>query len=521
MHSNRIVTIRKRAKRRVIAFAVCASTIAGYGTISLFADDEKLVHTTVTEMNKVPAVRSVGIRMINPVGTLPIKFVEKQGLVLNKQSPPTLSLPTLGLPPASDSTPSQHANDSGLLPPLQVPPSQIPVVLTDSTLDRGDLAAPPRMKEFITHNTNGRVVVKLSNGMLNTDSTAEAPVLDSDLVGVRVVAPAPTANSMRMHSMVFNNAPAKLDLPLADSIGSKPPVGESNEIGVDIEESQIAEAPRSIHSFNGADESSPPVRISVVDSLKIDPTDNNWTETETIKGDRPPQLVKPKHTQITHSVSMAHATDIDLTLEGESRLKVESPHPITTHLGPGVVGIASPTMKNDSRKPRNNRGGNSGGNTAPSFDARWAKSTPVKTIELESQTASAMDLPSSINAVAIQNEDVCCVLYNQRTASVVGNQTGSTLVLIWTDESKESPLVMRVNVSQPWQKPISKPSDARDVRQVIAETFPSSNINVLTNEDGTIEVRGTTDSEASAVRILEIVRKLCLVPVKDKVTVSR
>ena len=82
-------------------------------------------------------------------------------------------------------------------------------------------------------------------------------------------------------------------------------------------------------------------------------------------------------------------------------------------------------------------------------------------------------------------------------------------------------MLVRVNVSQPWQKSNSKPTDVRDVKHAVAQAFPKANINVVTNADGTLEVRGTTESEDSAKRILEIVRKVCLVPVKDKVTVSR
>ncbi len=37
--------------------------------------------------------------------------------------------------------------------------------------------------------------------------------------------------------------------------------------------------------------------------------------------------------------------------------------------------------------------------------------------------------------------------------------------------------------------------DIRDVQQVVAQAIPASKLNIVTNEDGTIEVRGTTETE--------------------------
>jgi hypothetical protein len=63
--------------------------------------------------------------------------------------------------------------------------------------------------------------------------------------------------------------------------------------------------------------------------------------------------------------------------------------------------------------------------------------------------------------------------------------------------------------------------DLRDAKNMVAQAFPNANIDVIVNEDGTLVVRGTTDSEKSAFRIVEFLRKKFLVPVKDEVSVSR
>ncbi|MCF7960725.1 MAG: hypothetical protein K9M08_08275 [Pirellula sp.] len=76
-----------------------------------------------------------------------------------------------------------------------------------------------------------------------------------------------------------------------------------------------------------------------------------------------------------------------------------------------------------------------------------------------------------------------------------------------------------------WVEPLSDPSpftrDVRDANRMVAQAFPNAMIDVIVNEDGTLVVRGTTDSEKSALRIVEFLRKNFLVPVKDEVSVSR
>lgn len=63
--------------------------------------------------------------------------------------------------------------------------------------------------------------------------------------------------------------------------------------------------------------------------------------------------------------------------------------------------------------------------------------------------------------------------------------------------------------------------DVREAKNMVAKAFPDANVDVIVNADGTLEIRGTTDSSESALRIVEFVRKNFLVPVKDAVSVSR
>ncbi|MCY2980503.1 MAG: pilus assembly protein N-terminal domain-containing protein [Planctomycetota bacterium] len=477
MRSNQIRTIQKRAKQRVLALAIGAVAFAGYGAISLFADDANAVTKTVTEMNKVPAIRSVGIRLIS--GSAAEKATSKEKLQAPQTTLPLANLvlpaPNLVLPEPSSALPESRYTSSALLPQTTAPTLEmnLPPI---TAAGRSELHPPPPMAEILNQSTNGKVLVKLSSD--NTPSNTTAPAI---AIVARVE----------------------------------------------------------------------PIRVSFGDSVKPEvPTDLSVASAPAyVVKNRLPVLVKPKPTQITHTVTLAQSTEIDLptidlpTLE--HRLDENSTIPPSTdvvvkeQLAPqsldktrtdsrsnaeatpdGFVSLAPPSLPDFGTSTAEVK---QVGDATPTskLDSRWANGSPSAIIELESQSAKAMDIPGGIIAITVENEDVCRILHDAKTITLVGNQLGSTLVEIWTNEAKETPMLVRVNVSQPWQKSNSKPTDVRDVKHAVAQAFPKANINVFTNADGTLEVRGTTDSEDSAKRILEIVRKVCLVPVKDKVTVSR
>jgi len=355
------------------------------------------------------------------------------------------------------------------------------------------------MADLLNQNTNGRVLVKLSGDKTQSSSGS---------AGVQVV--------QHLQSV-------------------KPIAQEPNNAHLNSAASEIATVA-----------SREPIRVSFDDNAKSEvPTNLSIASAgATVAKNRLPEQIKPKPTKITHSVSLAQSTEIDLPQPEHDMDEVSTTSPPTavvvkTQLASylpgksiedfrsnandrpdGFVSLAPPSLSELGASTSEVK--QIGGATPPlKSDARWANVSPSAIIELESRTAKAVDIPGGIKAITIENEDVCRVLYDAKTISLVGNQSGTTLVQIWTIETKETPIFVRVNVSQPWQKSNSKPTDVPDVKLTVAQAFPNAKVDVFTNADGTIEVRGTTDSEDSAVRILEIVRKVCLVPVKDNVTVTR
>ena len=471
MRSNQTRTIQKRAKRRVLAVAIGAVAFAGYGAISLSADDANPVAKTVTEMNKVSAVRSVGIRLIS--GSAAEKATSKEKLQAPQTTSPlpnfVLPVPNLVLPEPNSALPEPSHTPSASLPLTTAPTPErnLPLVTAAGRLE---LPSPPPMAEILNQSKNGKVMFKLSSD--NTQSNAAAPEIASV---------------------------ARVE----------------------------------------------PIRVSLSDSVKSEvPTYPSVASVSaSVAKNRLPEQIKPKPTQITHTVSLAQSTEIDLpapehSLDEISTVSLSTVVVVNEQLAPQSLDKTTDSRSNAEETPDGfvllappslpefvagtEEVTQTGGATPPStLDPRWANGSPSAIIELESQSAKAMDIPGGIKAITVENEDVCRILHDAKTITLVGNRIGSTLVEIWTNEAKETPMLVRVNVSQPWQKSNSRPTDVRDVKHAVAQAFPKANINVFTNADGTLEVRGTTDSEASAKQILGIVRKICLVPVNDKVTVSR
>jgi hypothetical protein len=342
---------------------------------------------------------------------------------------------------------------------------------------------------------------------------------------------------------------------------------------------------KSVQKGNGLNEESgstsvqSAVRISIADSSSpssTNSTDDQVTNSPAPPKNRAPRLVKPKSTQLGHTVVLAQSTDLDVTKANDQPEEFVPAVEVDASLVPssisrGIVGsgyeinrnsksgsiakaIVSDTVEDafisflpPEVRPSNSTTSNSErievgtkkvssgqdfqleapdvietiDNTRRKFDSRLTGQAPSATVELECLTAASMDLPGKLTALAVQDESVCKVLHNGRSVSLVGNQVGTTLVQIWTSELGDNPQIIRVNVAHQRGKVQATRNEVKDIKQVIAQSFPRADVNITSNEDGSIEVRGTTDSEESAKRILDLVRKLYLVPVKDKLAVTR
>ena len=509
MQSKRINRIQKRAKRRLFALAIVATVFVGYNAISLFAADDHPFQVPVTKMSSAPGVKAVGIRMINPI---PIAApAQCSSSPLTPACPTNLSEGLAQLPNLSEGLTQRPLPPAGTLPPqqdLSIPPpfpnqtgDNSVSGQTQSTSTFSNLPAPPRMSDVLAKNASGRVVMKLSGSEKNNESAVVA-----DSVDVRVIQPHSMGQPTKMPPLVFEKSAKRVETTTEQSA---------------VPQSQTA------------------IRISIGDKIEV--------QGESQANNRTPQLVKSKPTQIGQTVVLAQSTELESRSpvnqldETVPTVGVESPVvPHSLSIGLATPGNRSESFSQltadsiqDALESHSSLNGsnyetrsladhrNSIGSERRKFDTRAKSRSTIATVELECLTATNMDLPSKLMAIAVQDESVCKVLQTERTLSLVGNQVGTTLIQIWTAEFGEKPQIVRVNVSQPWGKMQATKNEVKDIKQVIAQGFPRAEVNIVSKEDGMIEVRGTTDSEESARRILELVRKLYLVPVKDKLTVTK
>ncbi len=507
MQSNRIKSIQRRAKRRFLALAIVTTAFVGYSALSLFAGEDHPIQIPVAKLSTAPAVKAVGIRLINPNGKSSAPSSESATTLTSNG--PALLLPPSPTPPVGFLSSSNKVEAT--LTPASLPGVGSTASQSQSPNGFSSLMPPPPMSDVLTKNSSGKVVVKLGNSesssKLQSHSSAPTSVptpseigSTEDLVGIRVMQSPTKGATTKMPSILFE--------------------GSGKATVANKEQPDQTSA-------------SSPIRISVGD-----------IKNNTHSIDRNPQLVKPKPTQITHSVVLAQSTELELPtsesqtsdfgpmLEVEtssvprsiandslgstsmSGKKLQLPVPVTDVIQDPIPPHAIPSITSATAK---SEGIDS---MRRKFDTRTSNQSHIATVELECLAATSMDLSGKLCGVAVQDAGVCKILHNDRTISLIGNQVGSTLVQVWTADLGDKPQVVRVNVSQPWGNVQATRSEVKDIKQVIAQNFPRADVSIVSLEDGGIEVKGTTDSEESARRILELVRKLYLVPVKDKVTVS-
>jgi hypothetical protein len=143
---------------------------------------------------------------------------------------------------------------------------------------------------------------------------------------------------------------------------------------------------------------------------------------------------------------------------------------------------------------------------------------PEQTYDVESQGTYSFDMPFDVEHVISQNNDVCMAFHSGRTVTVVGGKGGNTTITV-VPKSGESRLVA-VNVSAGRQVARAQ-TELDKVKEMILTLYPDSKIQIQSLKTGELEIKGIVNSEAEAKKILELVRKICLVPVNDKLKALR
>ncbi len=524
MQSNRITNIQMRAKRRILALAIVATAFAGYGTLSILAQEDRAIQLPIEKLSIAPGVKAVGIRLINsnpklPTAALPLPATFPSATLSPATFPPA-TFPPAQLPNA---VLPQPTGSESMLPVARAKndsPDATPEFVPQPTFT--SISAPPRMSDVLPALPAGKVVMKLNGGdsAVNTlPSDDHTPPTES--VDIRVVQTRSMGKTSKMPPFIFEQSAKKVD-------AGKEAASSAAALPLPLQSSARA------------------IRMSFADGVE--------SFSVTSPKVRAPQLIKPKRTQLEHTVTLAHSTEIESrqvydepevnvpSVEVDASLvpfaisgtksynksKGNGPQAVVTDaVSDAFVALAPPAreLQIDSQ-PGGNKVKSLGADpnvdrSRRKFDARPANQIPIASVDLECLAATAMDLPGKLVAIAVQDENVCKALHNERTVSLVGNQPGTTLVQIWTEDLGDKPQVIKVNVAQQGGKYQATATEVRDINQLISHSFPRANVSIVSKEDGGIEVAGTTESEETARRILELVRKLYLVPVKDKLIVSK
>jgi Flp pilus assembly secretin CpaC len=152
---------------------------------------------------------------------------------------------------------------------------------------------------------------------------------------------------------------------------------------------------------------------------------------------------------------------------------------------------------------------------APAYTAEQLAS--AIRVELESQSAREFEVDTPIQSIMVVDETVCRTVARDGRMYLVGIQTGETMIEVQPTDGSPSRWVLAKVVS-PWQRS-QGPVDLDQLTHAIQPLSPDGLLNIRAQEDGSIVVRGKVDSKETAKRIMELTRKMILVPVVDKLEI--
>lgn len=139
-------------------------------------------------------------------------------------------------------------------------------------------------------------------------------------------------------------------------------------------------------------------------------------------------------------------------------------------------------------------------------------------VELESQSAREIQVDVAIEGIAVTNERVCRALASDGRVFLVGGELGESIVEVKSTTGTESKL-LRVKVVAPWQRSSHGVADLDQLLLAIRPLAPEGNLTIRAQEDGSIIVKGKVPNKEAAKRVMELTRKLILVPVVDKLEI--
>lgn len=399
---------RFSARRR---FAVALGSILAAGSGLALAQDGVHELRNPIEMEKVPPVRAVGIRL-SPAA--PIN--------LDATAPPKLTSP-------NESAAPPNAVATRVLPPIRPAATAAPAVLISPAMPIDPTAAA-------------------------SPSTLSLPPAPPSLTATALPTDTPT--------FAIPSSPENVQAKRPERVIPK------SKVSVAISENAFAKAPL----------------IKLQSPLEVQP------EPEGIRTASAPLPSKPSSVVVEGLV----ATESKLIAEEMAQIHLAPPS--TKHTASNIA-MELPT-------------------TAP-MPISIPDIEKATRIDLDTQSTREIRIDFPIQSLAVSNEHVCRAMASGGCVYVVGLSIGESIIEVRASNSDPSQY-LRVKVVAPWQRS----SGVTDLDQLVHAIQPLSQNNALTvraQEDGSVVVQGVVANKETAKRIMELTRKLILVPVVDKLEV--
>jgi hypothetical protein len=151
-----------------------------------------------------------------------------------------------------------------------------------------------------------------------------------------------------------------------------------------------------------------------------------------------------------------------------------------------------------------------------------ATASSMGLVSLGLQESQVISTDYAISELSVEHPGICQLLRtSDRSVSVIGMRLGTTrIALISTDANGERRIEVRdVAVSADARGEVNLVDLAGEISQTVNQLYPKSDLQIVVHENR-LMVRGYTNYESDAKKILAFVRKTSLAPVVDQLTTS-
>ncbi|MEO1528736.1 MAG: pilus assembly protein N-terminal domain-containing protein [Planctomycetota bacterium] len=160
--------------------------------------------------------------------------------------------------------------------------------------------------------------------------------------------------------------------------------------------------------------------------------------------------------------------------------------------------------------------------TGPVAQTQEAPASEV-TLHLTRAQVRSMTIGGRLRRVSISNKDVCqAFASSSNQIKLIGTGLGKTSLTIWADVEPTEPTRVQTFVIEVAEAVDAKGDKVSEntklLNDSITRAFPTANV-VVQRQGSELVVRGTCRDEESAKQIIRMVRKSCLVPVNDQLSI--